>query len=117
MISATIYWDDDSDPANPGWLLRVIDDEPGYSEDVPLDTDGDEDAAANEAAGYLGWRSVIKEATRDGWALSPRPRELTVSKRLQVVGNSLCVIVDRSVADELGVDRGDWVEYTIRRVE
>ena len=51
----------------------------------------------------------------DRW-VADLEEELVYSKRLQTVGNSLCVIVDRSVADALGVDRGDWVQVTIRRV-
>lgn len=64
-----IYWDDVSDPANPGWLLRTD------NEDVPLDTRGDEDMAAAEAAKWLGWDAYTKKATDDnkGWQLHQHP--------------------------------------------
>jgi len=66
-------------------------------------------------SGYWLCEECIREYNSRA-PLEPEPQELVYSKRLQTVGNSLCVIVDRSVADALGVDRGDWVQVTIRRV-
>jgi len=45
------------------------------------------------------------------------PESLTISKRITTTGTSLAVVIDRPVADELGVDYGDMVEITIRRVK
>lgn len=50
--------------------------------------------------------------------LEPRPPvELTSTKRLQRDGSGLGIHVDRAITDALGVDYGDLVEVTIRRVE
>lgn len=46
------FWDEHSDPSNPGWVFRVI-----GGEDVPFDADQDADLEEllDEAEGCLRW--------------------------------------------------------------
>jgi hypothetical protein len=57
---ATLWWDDESDPSNPGWVLRYHLEPEGSPDalgrrhlDEPLDVDGDEDAARRVALEHL----------------------------------------------------------------
>jgi len=59
---AFIFYDDSTDPQNPGWVLRHHEPD-GMTEDVPLDeTDPDRGVFAQaEAAALLGvWTSDIR---------------------------------------------------------
>ncbi len=82
-----VYWDRDSDPSNPGWLLRWTGEDvdnglyPGDTEDVSLDAQGEDraDLARAEAARYLGWdkwtMGVRVEPTGDAiYHLIPKPQ-------------------------------------------
>lgn len=240
MNMAAVYWDNVSDPNEPGWLLRTEGSEMGEGEDVVLEVKdrADVDSAIAEAQKYLGWAKITVEARDEptgdtlwhirpepmceacedrghivpsdggpcpvcreylddlvgetspneawnGWVgdqstsewaelarddgetpeesvhnyvpeiikrqrevdvdLTPvsdeveelllqhlincgvavdgerwtadLPESLTITKRLQKDGSGLGVHVDRNIADELGVDYGDMVEITIRRVK
>ena len=126
-MKAYLYYDESGE--DPDWVLRELDDDGHVVEDHILDHRGhipedDLDVAVALATRLLGRGNLQVERTVETtgdviYVLSPAegPTELTYPKRIQTVGNSLCVLVDRSVADALGVDRGDWVEITIRRVE